>query len=205
MSVWMESQKNGETVREESFKGCVLETRERNYHDDSDFYAVVWSEEKQAVTEVQYATTRGWTYNNSATVDATPEVLVKAGEWAVKRAFEALKLADKAEAAKPAKGKVVTVVRGGKVQQGTTGEVIWIGAGKAYSWSQAKYGTPQRVGIKDATGEVHWTAASNVEVQSPEQYETPESVLAQRAERFKSDPSGFYSSMVARAMSLAYL
>lgn len=205
MSVWMESQQNGETVRTESFKGCVLETRERNYRDDSDFYAVVWSEEKQAVTEVEYATTRGWTYNNSATVDATPEVLVKAGEWAVKRAFESLKLADKAQAAKPAKGKVVTVVRGRKVPQGTTGEVIWIGAGKAYSWSQAKWGVPQRVGIKDATGTVHWTAATNVEVQNPEQYESSTEMLASRAERVKGDPSGFYSSMVARAMSLAYL
>lgn len=57
--------------------GCVLETRERSGRDDSDFYARVWSEEKQRVVEVEYATTRGWTYPNSATVDATEDVIAK--------------------------------------------------------------------------------------------------------------------------------
>ena len=38
----------------------------------SDFYAVVWTGER--LTSVEYATTRGWTYANGATIDATDEV-----------------------------------------------------------------------------------------------------------------------------------
>lgn len=68
-------------AHEESWTGCVLATGEHNFHDDSDFYALVWSEEQQRVIEVQYATTRGWTYHDSAKVDATPEVLAKATAW----------------------------------------------------------------------------------------------------------------------------
>jgi hypothetical protein len=48
--------------------------------------------------------------------------------------------------------------------------VIWKGPGKAYSYAQAKWGVPDRLGIKDAEGTVHWTAASNVEVLDPEEY-----------------------------------
>ena len=65
-----------------SYRGCVLETRERNYYDDSDFYAVVWDEEKGCVREVDYATTRAWTYRNFARVDATDDVRAKAKAWA---------------------------------------------------------------------------------------------------------------------------
>lgn len=61
-----------------SYEGCVLETRERNLYDDSDFYALVWDETEQRVKSVEYATTRGWTYPNHADVDATPEVRAKA-------------------------------------------------------------------------------------------------------------------------------
>lgn len=54
------------------------------------------------------------------------------------------------------KGKTVTVFKGRKVPQGTTGECFWIGTGG--------YGRDLRVGIRDANEEVHWTALSNVKV-----------------------------------------
>jgi hypothetical protein len=62
--------------------------------------------------------------------------------------------------ARVAKGKIIKVVRGRKVPQGTTGECIWFGAGKSYSY----YGAGSRVGLKEPNGTVHWTAADNVEV-----------------------------------------
>jgi len=108
----------------------------------------------------------------SGTVDASPEDMAafkrdtefKAVKAKVKAARDAAKrdAADAAaEAATPYKGKTVTFVKGRKVPKGTTGEVIWYGAGKKYGYYGA---TPMRVGVKDAAGTVHWSAASNVKV-----------------------------------------
>lgn len=58
-------------------QGCVISLRERNGYDDSDFFATYWDEESQSFQEIEYATTRGWSYPNNATVDATPEVLAR--------------------------------------------------------------------------------------------------------------------------------
>lgn len=140
--------------------GLVLELGEHNGYDDSDFFAIVWNEEKQAPEEIQYASTRGWTYPNGAAVDATPEVLEKFKAYQTARMKKAMAEQDRRNAARalaekkvPAKGKLVRVVKGRKVPQGTEGVVIWEGAG---DWGP-------RVGVKDAAGKVHFTAASNVE------------------------------------------
>ena len=62
----------------ESYAGAVLYTYESNGYDDSDFHAVVWDDEAGKIKDIEYATTRAWTYHNSATVDATEDVMVKA-------------------------------------------------------------------------------------------------------------------------------
>lgn len=160
---------DGLLYMETSHKGLVLGLTERNWRDDSDFLAVVWDVKKSEPHEIEYASTRGWTYPNGAAVDATPEVVAAYEahcEAARKREHEAREAAD---AALPKRGRRVRVVRGRKVPRGTEGEVIWYGAGKNFGpvpryrggWSTA---APMRVGIKDAAGTVHWTAASNVEV-----------------------------------------
>lgn len=53
--------------------GRVLSLRERNGYHDSDFLATVWTDD--GPKEIEYASTRGWTYFNGAEIDATPEVL----------------------------------------------------------------------------------------------------------------------------------
>jgi hypothetical protein len=68
----------------ESWTGCVLWTGEHNWHDDSDFYAVVWDEEAGQTREIEYASTRGWTYHNYAVVDASDEVQAKATAYLAK-------------------------------------------------------------------------------------------------------------------------
>ena len=55
--------------------GRVLETYERNGYDDSDFYAVVFDEDNCGFSHVEYATTRGWTYANGATVDYEKKIV----------------------------------------------------------------------------------------------------------------------------------
>lgn len=58
-------------VYETTYEGAVLDVYERNGYDDSDFYAIVWDAEKGQIEHVMYATTRGWTYCNGASIDAS--------------------------------------------------------------------------------------------------------------------------------------
>lgn len=53
--------------------GRVVNLREMNGSYDSDFYAEYMTEDG-TFREFEYASTRGWTYANGATIDATPEV-----------------------------------------------------------------------------------------------------------------------------------
>jgi hypothetical protein len=61
-----------------SHVGLCLSEREMNGYDDSDFYMLVWNEEKNAPEEILFASTRGWTYPcYASSVDATPDVKIK--------------------------------------------------------------------------------------------------------------------------------
>ena len=62
---------------ETSYHGCVVNVSERNGYDDSDFYCTVWDEPTQSFKTFMYATTRGWTYPNGASIDASPELIAK--------------------------------------------------------------------------------------------------------------------------------
>jgi hypothetical protein len=106
-----------------TFVGAVLDTYERNMRDDSDFYAIVWDEEKQEVRDIEYATTRFATYNHSAHVDATDEVKVKAAAYwrATQRATVEASL--RRRYAEPHVGAHVKVIRGRKVPKGFHGTV----------------------------------------------------------------------------------
>jgi hypothetical protein len=88
----------GPVVVEETYAGAVLDTYERNGYDDSDFYAIVWDDPTQSIKTVEYATTRGWTYANSAKVDATAEVTAKAKAERVKSLTQQLRLNSESEA-----------------------------------------------------------------------------------------------------------
>lgn len=142
---------------EVSYQGRVLESRERNYYDDSDFYAVVWDDATGRPKEVEYATTRAWTYPNSCVVDATPEVLEKYRAWkeAQRQAYIAEK--QRQEMLTPSRGKKVRVVKGRKLSHGTEGIIFWVG-----SCNYNRYRT--RVGIQLTNGDKVFTDASNVEV-----------------------------------------
>jgi len=156
------------------YEGATLSIREHNGYNDSDFYATVWDDEK-GVISIEYATTRAYTYDNWAKVDATDEVREKARRWQHDRVYE-LELEEQRErnveeSHQPMKGRMVRVVKGRKVPIGTTGEVFWFGEG---TWGP-------RVGFHDADGETFWTAASNVEVIDPDQYLASEGTINERA------------------------
>jgi hypothetical protein len=154
---------------ETTYVGCVLQTYEQNGYDDSDFCAIVWDEESQAIKHITYASTRGWTYPNGASVDATPEVIEKAKAVVKTEILRLMKLRNESEAKRAKLDRQVRVVKGRKVPIGTTGEVGWIGPDKfarVPQFGRAK----QRVGIRDLTGKIHYTSEDNVEVVNPEQY-----------------------------------
>jgi hypothetical protein len=145
-----------------SHAGLVLATGEHNHYDDSDFYAIVWDAEAGAPREVEYATTRGWTYANSATIDATPEVRAAYDAYRARLAAERQAAREALEAATPYAGKTVRVVKGRKIPVGTVAVVTWYGEGRSYGYGSREAG-PMRVGLA-IDGERVYTDAGNVEV-----------------------------------------
>ena len=155
--------RNEEAFIETRFAGFVVEDRERNYHDDSDFYAVVWNPVSGTLETVEYATTRFPTlgYGYGAAVDATPEVLAAVAEHRDRAYAWRCAEADYARRNTPRHGAVVTTRRvirpRGKaaIPAGTTGDVFWTGPGfKRYD--------PPRVGVRALDGSRFFTAATNV-------------------------------------------
>lgn len=140
---------------ETQFEGRVLSLREQNYFHDSDWYAVVWDDETEAPRDVLYATTRGATDENSASVDATDAVRAKYEAWRRHQAQLRAEAVAARELRTVRRGKRVRVVGGRKVPLGTVGVVTWIGEGIRGR---------ERVGLTDERGEVWWTDARNVEV-----------------------------------------
>lgn len=146
------------------YVGRVLGTWERNGYDDSDFFATVM-EDDGSIRQVEYASTRGWTYANGASVDATPEVQAAYAAMQHDAAVARDIAREAAEAATPYKGRTVRVVKGRKVPIGTTGVVFY----REQSKYQSRYRTfldapAYRIGFRDAAGDTHFTADSNVEV-----------------------------------------
>lgn len=132
-------------------------------------YAECWDAEKGALVNWAYSNSEFGYHNHhvSVEVDATPETLAAVAAYKAKLEAEAAaareaakEAARKAELATPYKGKVVVVARGRKVPKGTTGTVIWYGAGKSFGYGPA----PMRAGVKDAAGEVHWVDAKHLDV-----------------------------------------
>lgn len=138
-------------------QGLVLSLGERNWHDDSDFYATVWNPETNAPEKITYATTRGWTYPNHASVDATPEVRAAYEAFLENIRKARAQAAAEERANTVAKGKRVKVVKGRKVPVGTEGVVFWTGPDK-YNRNVT------RAGLKDAAGVTHWVDAGHCQV-----------------------------------------
>ena len=163
---------NGERVV--TYDGAVLATRERNYYNDSDFYAIVWDEEKQVVKSVEYATTR-FGGGGDAGVDATPEVIEKAKAYFAPLIAKNTIDADQAGYEKRVKefktfhtGTQVKVTRTiksrkqGVIPEGFTGVLVWQGAGYAYH-------DPPQYGVKNTeTGQCVFVSGKDLVYAGPE-------------------------------------
>jgi len=142
------------------FAGMIVSERERNMHDDSDFFATWFDKDTGESGEVMVGSTRGWTYFNGSSIDADEETRA-AWNAACDRAAAAARqrAADRAaaeEAKTPSKGKRVRVTsKRSKVEHGTEGVVFWYG--------NSSYGG-MRVGFKTDDGQKHFCAATCVEI-----------------------------------------
>lgn len=189
---------------QERYKGCVLVVRERNYHDDSDFYAVVWDEETYRLKDVEYATTRGWTYPNHADVDATAETLEKAQAYMRAYGYSRLKTAAEAEARQVAKDKRVRVIKGRKVPLGTEGVVFYT---REETYGRGQYAEKQvKIGISPSGQQTNgkyldaiWTYASNVMVLEWEKYLPSDEELNRRAESYAT---AYHAPFVGHLLTL---
>ncbi len=173
---------------DETYAGAVLQTWEHNGYNDSDFYAAVWDEAEQRVKAVEWATTRWWTYNNSATVDATSEVMAKAERWLADLIEQLLTRADEEQAADPVIGKEVrsTTTRG--KNKGVVGLVRRRMANPYRTYYRNGYNDPEALANQRLAVEVvgedkyRWLDADRVEVINPDQYKTSAEEIRRRAE-----------------------
>lgn len=182
---WQDGERNGDADYNITFEGAVLQTFERNGSWDSDFYAIVYNEAEDKIEHVQYATTRGWTYPNYATVDATDEVLTKA-RAAMRRADVSMKIMQAEWHAKEhTKGKRVSVIgtgqgqdrprrwKGEVIEAGSEGETFWIGVDQYRTpMYAAKYGhrPSYRLGVLLDDGRKVFGPDDAFEVVNPEQF-----------------------------------
>jgi len=138
------------------YRKCVRD-REANHYNDSDFYMTVFDEEKDCFKEIEYATTRAWTYPAmGSNVDATDELKERYAKVQAAIAAHYKKLREEAEAKRPAKGKRVRVVKGRK-HVGKEGKVFWQGANQFRTYYKNGYNKPsddcnQRLGIQQDDG-----------------------------------------------------
>lgn len=146
-----------------SYEGAVLGTYERNGYDDSDFIAVVWDEERQAVRTVEYASTSSWSYNNGAKEDATPAVLKKAEAWALEYAAKLVRMS---HSDVTVGSQVKSLTTHGKAK-GLTGEVEHVMKSKHDSAWAARY-NPTMIAkvVNKTTGEYAWVPVTQLEVTS---------------------------------------
>ena len=163
-----------------TYKGCVLDEYEKNYYDDSDFYAIVWDEVEQKIKHIPYRTTRGYTEGNYAEVDATEEVVEKAKAYIHNISYNSEYDRRLKYAVIPEKDKRVSCnIKRGKSKGVFEGVVFW----EQLVNSMPIFGTPyeKRLGIKLDNGEVKWVTwkedfyhyESIVKVIEPQDYFIP--------------------------------
>lgn len=155
------------------YEGCVIDQWEENRYDDSDFGALVWDEEKQAIRTEYYASTR-FAGGGYCEIDYTPETMTKALEYVKPFVRRAIFLDQLREAESPEVFKIVRVVRGRTVPKGTVGKVTFVGINK--------YTGVDRVQIETANKDIYYIDWRHLEVIGLEKYLPTEEQLDRATE-----------------------
>lgn len=149
----------------EAAKGTTVDVREANGRDDSDFFATYWDGEK--FVEIEYASTRGWTYAANAVVDADAELMKKYRAHGSILGNAYALLARIHEERTPRKGKLCKILpNSGKAKHlaGETGVIFWAQEQKSQygTWSRG-----WRVGV-DVKGERVFINGERIQLLTPE-------------------------------------
>ena len=118
---------NFEMVMVDTHHGLVLSEFERNGYNDSDFYAVVWDVVNKCPQQIQYATTRAWTYDCGCVVDATPEIKELYRQWQKKHDQIWDDYKQECSFYVPKKGMTARSKTTKGKAKGLLGEITWIG------------------------------------------------------------------------------
>jgi len=182
------------------YDGLVLCDRERNYHDDSDFYAVIWNPTSRQCEIIEYATTR-FGGGGFCQIDATDEVKAAAREYLAAQLIDRLARDEERRASYVEKGRVVRFTRdyrprkgawaGHTISAGTLARVIWEGFNR-YDPRPRK---SKRYGVKllDAPEDAEplWIGQGVVEVADPTAYMPPREEIEAAARR-AAERDAFY-------------
>jgi hypothetical protein len=151
--------------------GLCIHEREANGYHDSDFYMLVWNEEKQAAEEIEFASTRGWCQPCFGShPDATPEVMAKYEAWRNEVARKARINRDIEQASLPKWGREVRIIKGRKHPLGLTGDVFWTSDPVRSRYNPFSMPKAERIGVRLVDGSRIFIAASNLEVVNPDRY-----------------------------------
>lgn len=108
--------------------GKVIQIFERNYHDDIDFIATVWNEERARPENILYATTRAYSYPCNAIVDATDDVLKKYNDYQDRAKLAWCEYEQKKQRYVPKIGCLAkSLTKKGK-SKGLKGSITWVGS-----------------------------------------------------------------------------
>jgi hypothetical protein len=189
----------GCTDPQETYAGCVLATYERNGYNDSDFYAVVWDTESGMIRSVCYGSTSYWSYHNHASVDATPEVIEAAREYALKVYVRVFTDQATRDALVPYVGCIVrsTTTRG--KNKGIVGEVKWRGLDR---YQDNRFVSNYRVGILvEGEENLRYLPETSCEVVDPEPVDVEKVEYQARAAVETASWAGFHRSVASVVMS----
>lgn len=152
------NQDGKELVMVETHQGCVIDEFERNGYNDSDFFAVVWDFTQGCPTNIQFATTRAWTYSNTCIVDATEEVKQLYRIWKEKTKLVWKEYDEQCKPFIPSKGQTAKSLTTKGQAKGLSGTIFWVGdsfGGKS-------------VGIKDeSTGRKGFVSVDRIQLWHP--------------------------------------
>lgn len=163
-----------ERWQKKSYVNATFMVGEHNGYDDSDFYAVVWDANKNALIEVVYASTR-FAGGGYADIDADEVHKDLAELWLSTWAFRRMKIEYEEDSKLPKAGRAVRVVSGRKVKIGTVATAAVYCEGHSFDYGRTH---PMRVHLTNDDGLNVWTDAHNVEVIDQRQYIPSEHDLA---------------------------
>ena len=168
----------GPVYLDETYIGTVLYVGWIGVNSNNGFYVLVWDGKK--VTQKNFPITKEWSYLNTATVDATREVLEKVIRWEAEKQFKIWKISEERKAKTPQLGKKVRILntQNRREKEGT----VFLRTIVRDLYTEQIQG--YYLGIRTTNDNTVWVNQEEVEVIDWEKYMPNEGVGKRRAKHF---------------------